>query len=469
MASNVSAMTDRLATERWINEGGQLAPEAVIDRELRAADHRRGARRRGRARARVLIAGGGVAGLETLLALRSLAGDRVTVTLVTPERQFVNRSMAVAKLFGAPGGLGVRMQDVTDDYGARWYRGNVARVEHERRAVVMEDGDELGYDLLVLALGARRGRQSHPQEVLTFRFGRHGAGYRQLLGHLREGRIGRLAFVKPAGPTWTLPLYDLALMTAADCAAHDRPEIKLSLITPEPEPLASFGTQVSAAVRGLLDQAGVTLHTSSLVAARHPGWLDLSPGDRGIPADRIVIEPRLTGPRIRGIPSGRDGFLPTDRHGRLPGCSGVFAAGDATAFPIKQGGLAAQQADAVAEAIAAMVGVDIDPQPFRPFLRGVLSTGAAARYLRADISGGAGDDSTISTEPLWWPPNKLCGRYLAPYLSRQTGDGTDFMPQEQDGIPVEIALDHVSELADVRPTPARRPSIAEHPLERSAS
>jgi sulfide:quinone oxidoreductase len=460
-------MTDRLATERWINEGGHLAPESVIERELRSRGRRRGARRRGRARARVLIAGGGVAGLETLLALRSLAGDRVTVTLVTPERQFVNRSMAVAKLFGAPGGLGVRMQDVTDDYGARWYRGNVARVEHERRAVVMEDGGELGYDLLVLALGARRGRQSHPQDVLTFRFGRYGAGYRQLLGHLREGRIGRLAFVKPAGPTWTLPLYDLALMTAADCAAHDRPEIKLSLMTPEAEPLAIFGTQVSAAVRGLLEQAGVALHTSSLVVGRHPGWLDLAPGDRGIPADRIVIEPRLVGPRIRGIPSGRDGFLPTDRHGRLPGCSGVFAAGDATAFPIMQGGLAAQQADAVAEAIAATVGVDIDPQPFQPVLRGVLLTGAAARYLRADISGRAGDDSTISTDPLWWPPNKLCGRYLAPYLSRQTGDGADVMPQQQD-IPVEIAVDHVSELADIPPTPAQCPSLAEHPLERSA-
>ena len=174
MASNVSAMTDRLATERWINEGGHLAPESVIERELRSLDHRRTARRRGRARPRVLIAGGGVAGLETLLALRSLAGDRVSITLVTPERRFVNRSMAIDQLFGAPRAHSVGMQDVTDDCGARWHRGSVDRVEHERRSVVMEDGDELGYDLLVLALGARRGRQSHPQDVLTFRFGAMG-------------------------------------------------------------------------------------------------------------------------------------------------------------------------------------------------------------------------------------------------------------------------------------------------------
>ena len=469
MASNVSAMTDGLATERWINEGGHLAPDSVIERELRSRDRRRAARRRGRVRPRVLIAGGGVAGLETLLALRTLAGDRVDITLVTPERRFVNRSMTVARPFGPPGARGVRMHDVTAQHGARWHRGSVDRVEHERRVVVMDAGDELAYDVLVLALGAHPGRESHGPEVLTFHDGRYGAGYRHLLGELREGRIGKLALIRPAGATWPLPLYDLTLMTAADCAAHDRPEIKLSLITPEAEPLAIFGAQASAAVRGLLEQAGVALHTRSLVAGRHPGWLDLAPGDRGIPADRIVIEPRLVGPRIRGIPCGRDGFLPTDRHGRLPGLDHVFAAGDATAFPIKQGGLAAQQAAAVAETIAATVGVDIDPQPFRPVLRGVLLTGAAARYLRADISGGAGDDSTISTQPLWWPPNKLSGRYLAPYLSRQTGEAADVLPEPEDGIPADIALDRVSELADVRPTPAARPSIAEHPLERSAS
>ena len=138
--------------------------------------------------------------------------------------------------------------------------------------------------------------------------------------------------------------------------------------------------------------------------------------------DRVVTVPRLVGPRLRGIACGADGFIETDPHGRVAGLDGVFAAGDATAFPVKQGGLAAQQADAVAEAIAASVGADVDPRPFQPVLRGLLLTGGRARYLRADISGGAGDDSTISTEPLWWPPDKISGRYLAPYLSSQVGE-----------------------------------------------
>ena len=277
--------------------------------------------------------------------------------------------------------------------------------------------------------------------MLTYHDGRDGPSYRLLLHQLREGRVNRLAFVKPAGPSWPLPLYDLALLTAADCAAHGRSEVELSLVTPEEEPLGIFGSPASAAIRGLLQESRIALHTSSYGVPSQPGWLDVSPGERRLPVDRIVTLPRLVGPRLRGVPCGRDGFLHTDAHGRLAGLDGVFAAGDATAFPIKQGGLAAQQADAVAEAIAASVGADIDPQPFRPVLRGVLLTGGPARYLRADISGGAGDDSIIAGEALWWPPNKLCGRYLAPYLSSQVGEAADVMPQDEHAIPVETPLD----------------------------
>lgn len=397
-------------------------------------------------RPRVLIAGGGVAGLETLLALRALAGDRVDITLVTPELRFVNRSMAVDQPFRPQRVRGVRMQDVTAEHGARWHRGALDRVVQERRMVVTRDRDELPYDALVLALGARPGRECHAEGVLTFHDGRDSPAYRLLLHQLREGRVSKLAFVKPAGASWPLPLYDLALLTAADCGRHHRPDVELSLITPEDEPLSMFGAWASAAVARLLDERGVSLHTSSFGIPGPPGWLDVAPGGRRLSVDRIVTEPCLVGPRLRGVPCGGDGFIHTDLHGRLPGVDGVYAAGDATAFPIKHGGLAAQQADAVAEAIAASVGVDLHPQPFRPVLRGVLLTGGSPRYVRADISGCAGDDSTVSGEPLWWPPNKLSGRYLAPYLSRQTGDA-----------------------ADVMPAPGPRTSSAERPLEGRAS
>jgi sulfide:quinone oxidoreductase len=392
---------------------------------------------------RVVIAGGGVAGLETLLALRTFAPDRLDVTVLAPEFRFINLSMAVDQPFKPRRGRGFRLEDTVVELGARWHHGVLDRVESERHRVVTRNGEELPYDFLVLAVGAHPEREWTSADVLTYH-GRHdGPSYELLLHRLLEGQINRVAYVKPAGASWPLPLYDLALMTAAQCNAHGRSEVDLSLVTPEEHPLGMFGSAASAKVHQLLEDAGITLYTSSYGVPARPGWLDISPGKRDLRVDRVVTEPRLVGPRIRGIACVDDGFIQTDAHGRLAGLHGVFAAGDATAFPIKQGGLAAQQADAVAEAIAARVGAPLDPQPFRPILRGVLLTGGPERYLRADISGGAGDDSAISGEALWWPPDKISGRYLAPYLSSRIGEELDVMPKGAHALLIETALDAV--------------------------
>ena len=392
-------------------------------------------------RTRVLIAGGGVAGLETLLALHALASDLLDITILAPELKFINLSMSVDQPFKPQRVRGLRLQETAAELGACWHQAALDRVEPDRNRVITTDGDEVPYDMLALALGAHPEREWHSREVLTYHGGRDGPNYRLLLQQLREGRVNKVAFVKPAGASWPLPLYDLALLTAADCAAHDRSGAELSLITPEEEPLGIFGKTASAAIRRLLDESGVRQHTSRYGIPCRPGWLDITPGDRRISVDRIVTVPRLVGPRLRGIACDHDGFIDTDAHGRVAALDGVFAAGDATSFPVKQGGLAAQQTDVVAETIAASAGVDIDPRPFRPILRGVLLTGGPPRYLRADISGRAGDDSTISGEALWWPPDKLAGRYLAPYLSRQVGDALDVMPQGEHAIPIETAID----------------------------
>jgi sulfide:quinone oxidoreductase len=363
--------------------------------------------------ARVLIAGGGVAGLETLLALHALAADRVDITMLAPELKFKNRS--------------IRLPDAAAQLGAHWHRGALERVDRRRHLVFTKDGEQLSYDLLVLAVGARPRRVWHSHSVTTYSGNRDGPAYRLLLHRVLEGQLNSVAFVKPVGATWPLPLYDLALMTAAECAANGRTDIELSLVTPEEEPLGIFGNAASAAVRGLLDESGVALHTSSYGTPAGGRWLDISPGGDSVRVDQIVTEPRLMGPLLRGIPCGPDGFIRVDSHGRVSGTEDVFAAGDATSFPVKQGGLAAQQADAVAEAIAASVGAIADPRPFRPELRGLLLTGGPPRFLRSDISGAAGDDSAVSDEALWWPPSKLSGRYLATYLSNQAEEAADVM------------------------------------------
>jgi sulfide:quinone oxidoreductase len=379
----------------------------------------------------VLIAGAGVAGLEAVLALRAGLGDQVDITIVSPETKFVNSSMALNEPSKPQRRHGLALRDVASDLAARWHRGSLRSVDAERRTVVTADGLEFAYDKLILAVGARFARPTRAKGVLTYHGRRDGPAYRLLLRQLREGRVTKLAFVKPSGATWPLPLYDLALTTATECRIHGRP-VELSLITPEVEPLEMFGASAGAEIRALLRSAGIALYTSSHGAASRPGRLHVSPGDRRLEVDRIITLPRLLGPRLLGIPQGRDGFIDTDGHGRVPGLDDVYAAGDATTLPIKQGGLAAQQADAVVEAIAASLGAAIDPKPLQPILRGLLLTGDAARYLRADLDA----ESTVSEIALWWPPNRLCGRYLAPYLSSQVGFAADVMPQDRHSVPI---------------------------------
>ncbi len=388
--------------------------------------------------AHIVIAGAGVAGLETLLALRALAGDRIKITILAPEAKFTNRPMSVDQPFKPKRVRGLKLADVASEFGASWHRGKLERVDHERRVAVTCAGEEVSYDKLVLALGARPEWQSDDRSYCD---GHNSEAIRLLLQQLAEGRISKVAYLKPPGASWPLPLYDLALKTATHCAEHGRTGVELTLITPEEEPLAIFGHTVSDAIRRLLENNGVALHTSSYGVMNREGRLELTPGDLSLDVDRVLTEPRLSGPTITGIPADYDRFIRTDAHGRVCDIENVFAAGDSTAFPVKHGGLAAEQADAVAETIAASVGADLEPEPFRPVLRGVLLTGGDARYLRGDISGTAGDSSTISAQALWWPPNKVAARYLAPYLSRQTGDAADVhLPPDAEAHHVEADL-----------------------------
>jgi sulfide:quinone oxidoreductase len=124
-------------------------------------------------------------------------------------------------------------------------------------------------------------------------------------------------------------------------------------------------------------------------------------------------------------------------HGSVRGLENVYAAGDLTTFPVKQGGIAAQQADAAAESIAASAGAEIEPQPFTPVLRGLLLTGLTPRYLRSEQ---ANVRSAVDTEPLWWPPAKIVGRHLAPFLASQLQITESPAPASGERIAVDVDL-----------------------------
>ena len=287
---------------------------------------------------RVLVAGGGVAGMEAILALRDArrrarghhaAGARAHLRLPADGRRRAVR----ARPRPAPAARRVRPRD---EHAARARR---ARRRRAGRSPARRAGAALPFDALLVAVGAWSEPAVPGATTWTPELDQEVMG--GLLADLEEGYAKRVAFVVPEGAGWPLPAYELALMTAWDARDMGQDDVEVTVHTPEPAPLAMFGEQASESLRRDLDEAGVI------------GAAPAAGADDDLSGRRVVALPRAAARPIAGLPRDERGFVPVDAPRARARLRGVWAAGDCTAFPIKQGGLAAQQADAAAESIAA--------------------------------------------------------------------------------------------------------------------
>jgi sulfide:quinone oxidoreductase len=348
-------------------------------------------------RPELVVVGAGIAALELVLALRDLAGDRLQITLVAPEADFVLRPLLVAEPLGAAGQHRPSLREIADDLGIRFVQAAVSSVDHYQRRVLLRGGGVLGYQSLVLAPGVRR----VPAFDDVIHIGDEaGARALEVLGQeIRAGDVREVVFVAPTLTGWLLPLYEAALITARIGAGT-----RVSLVTSEEEPLALFGPQASAAVAGALEAAGVAFVGGRQAAVEGGAVVLRGTPPTSIGADRVVSLPLIRGPRIPGVPeTGLYGLIPVDDHARIADMPGAYAIGDATNFPIKQGQLACQQADAAAAHIAAAHGAPVQPAPFRPILGASLLIGDGTAITLGDHVAPS--------------PGKVPGRYLAPYLA----------------------------------------------------
>ncbi len=365
---------------------------------------------------RVLIAGGGVAALETAFALQDLAPDRVSCTLLAPSSEFTVRAQTIAEPFSR--GIAERypLAELAAAAGAELTVGSLTGVDTTRRVARTDDGSEIAYDALLIATGAiANPRYEHTTTVDDAHMDAllHG-----LVQDVEQGYLRRLAIVIPVPPPWPLPAYELALMTS-ERAWDMQTELTVTLLTPERRPLEAFGEAVSDALGTLLRERHIEVVTSAHCEVPSSKTVRVHPSGRIVEADRIVALPQLRGPQIDGLPCDGGGFIPVDRFGRVPGVECVWAAGDVTDSSIKQGGLAAGLADVAAHGIARLAGARVEVQPYIPVLQGVLMTGGTPRYLRARPAWSTAEAESIWTEldPGMAPP-KVSAHYLMPQLEQ---------------------------------------------------
>jgi sulfide:quinone oxidoreductase len=360
---------------------------------------------------RVIIAGGGVGGLEAILALRELA-PQLDIELLTDSDVFRFEALAVAEPFGSGPPAEVPVAEFCAEHRVRLRRDRLAEIWPEQRRLLTDSGEDVPYDALIVSPGARRRTpaaeaqrrlEASPRAVVFTGAGAPDDVSGAIATAGEQG--GRLTFEVPAGPCWPLPLYELAIGAADELRDSTA---SVAIVTPEGAPLERLGPAVAERVGAILGDYGV-IFTSTRTLSRPPA------PDPGAP--RITI-PELDVPEIPGLPQEGHGFIPTDPAMRVPGVERVWAVGDATWFPLKQGGLAAEQADVAAAGIAFALGETEAPEGanarFAPVLGAALMTPDGPRFLRAAGDGAA----AVSAEaPLWWPPAKVAGRLLAPYMA----------------------------------------------------
>src|SRR5215208_6428523 len=277
---------------------------------------------------RVLVCGGGIAGVEGLLRLRRLTGDALELTLLAPADELRYRPMAVQEPFSRPGPRRYPLRKIARRVGAEWVQSGLEWVDPDGQQAHTTDGQAIPYDALLLAVGART--EVPYEHVTVFDDAHADATYRGIVQDVEEGYTRSVALLLPDGPAWPLPIYELALMTAERAESMGMEGIGVHIVTAEPEPLAAFGRGASEAVAELLDTARVRVHLGSRAEVPASRKLVVQPEGKELEPQRIVAMPRIRGPRIRAVPSDHDGFIPVDELCRVRGLEPrVFAAGDA--------------------------------------------------------------------------------------------------------------------------------------------
>lgn len=373
---------------------------------------------RDRRPARLVIIGGGVAALELVLAVHELVGRAVSVAMICPEPEFVYRPEAVVEPFG---GRARRypLGPIAEAMEFELIGDRVVAVDDARSVVITSTGRSVLYDQLVVAAGAHAEPAfDHVTTILT-------TGSDQLRRTVRElehGTIDDVVLAVGARSGWTLPAYEVALLLAKTAASSGRPN-RVTLATYERQPLEVFGGEASRTVAALLESREIEVICG--VRTFQPGkrTLTIQPDSQQLSADRVLALPALFGPKIQGLPADEYQFVrvgpwfdvedhPVRRH------PGVWAIGDAASYPVKQGGVATQQADVVAVGVAAhLEGKPSVSQSFENVLRATLYTGGDPLYLSGTLVHGAVRESRVARSRPDWATQKIAARRLTAFLT----------------------------------------------------
>jgi sulfide:quinone oxidoreductase len=410
---------------------------------------------------RIVVAGGGPAALEALLTLAErLPAERRQLVLLAPNRSLTYRPLSAVAEFATHPPRELALADLAAATGAALVEDAVAVVDSPRRRVLTRDGEWLGFDHLLLAVGASA--LPAPEAWLPWPAqGEPGVLY-GLLAAIGSGGFERIAVVVPERTGWPLAGYELAAILGAAADATGSPA-RVSLLAEARRPLAPLGDEVEALVGAELARAGVEVAAGATVRPYVPpppelieDWYpalirrllapqappthlrEVEVGGERVEFDLVITLPRSHGRGVSGLPADEHGFIVVDDRFRSPASDRVWAAGDCTTLPVKHSALAVAEADVAADAIASAAGARVETPAPPPTLTGVLVSGAAERWWEenTDLPG----DLEPATHCLWWPPGRVLGGRLAHFVAHRDPSAHPLLVGHPRGTAVQIEL-----------------------------
>jgi sulfide:quinone oxidoreductase len=315
---------------------------------------------------RVVILGGGVGGTVVAnLLVRKLRHDidrhEASVTLIDEMGKHVYQPgfMYIA-MGGERAEKLVRPERSLLDKEVQLQIGRVSRIDEAKSLVEMEDGNQIGYDELVIATGSR----IVPEEIEHFGEEAHhfyNADAALKLRHALDAFTGGKIVIGIAGMPYKCPPAPLEVAFLIESELRERGlRDKSEMHYCSPIGRAFTIESVSEMATPILAEKGIELHTFFNVESIDPARKVVqSLEGEELPYDLLILVPPHRGAKLV-IDSGlapASGWLPTDHHTlQVGGRPNVYALGDATDLPLSKAGSTAHfEAPIVAERIAATV------------------------------------------------------------------------------------------------------------------
>lgn len=321
----------------------------------------------------VVVLGGGIGGQVAATRLKQQLGLGARVVLVERSPTFTFAPSLLWLMVGKRNARTIsRDLSRIERRGVEVTYATVTRIDSERSEVIADTG-VIGFDYLVIALGAAHDpgllpgaaeHAHHPYDLPA------AERLRDALDRFSGGRvavaIASLPYRCPAAPYETAMLIDGYLRERGL-----RERSKIDLYTPEPLPLPVAGAYAGHSVAAELAARSIGFHPRSAPKSVEPGAIEVD-GERVL-CDLAVVIPPHRPPEVVSASGlgGPAGWIPVDRATLRTKAANVYAIGDVTAIPLengmmlpKAGVFAHAEAEVVAENIARRIRGDLRETAF---------------------------------------------------------------------------------------------------------